>query len=35
MKAGLAELEHWCYKATDEVHYYTAVNFAVLSIMFE
>lgn len=20
VKAGLAELEHWCYKATDEVH---------------
>jgi len=21
VKAGLAELEHWCYKATDEVQY--------------
>lgn len=35
MKAGLAELEHWCYKATDEVQYYTAINIEVLSIMYK
>ena len=25
VKAGLAELEHWCYKATDEVIYHFLV----------
>jgi hypothetical protein len=35
VKAGLAELEHWCYKATDEVPYCTAINFSFLSIMFK
>lgn len=35
VKAGLAELEHWCYKATDEVQYYTTINFADLSIMYK
>jgi myosin-5 len=35
VKAGLAELEHWCYKATDEVSYCTAINFSFLSIIYK
>ena len=36
VKAGLAELEHWCFKATDEVHCFTLLlYFVILAIMYE